>query len=146
MTTGSAPLGSLNHLAITVSDLAAATESFYAPLLDFLGYSRIEDSPAMSLWWSPEGLGVNLWQAKADRAGRPVERYAPGFHHVAFNADSRARVDACYHLLRREGIQVLDAPAAYGYLPGYYALFFADPDGLKFELVHIPPESLAQAG
>jgi predicted lactoylglutathione lyase len=26
---------------------------------------------------------------------------------------------------------------------GYYAVFFADPDGMKFELVHIPPEAFA---
>ena len=24
------------------------------------------------------------------------------------------------------------------YVPGYYAVFFTDPDGLKLELVHIP--------
>jgi catechol 2,3-dioxygenase-like lactoylglutathione lyase family enzyme len=23
-------------------------------------------------------------------------------------------------------------------VPGYYAVFFADPDGIKLELVHIP--------
>lgn len=33
---------------------------------------------------------------------------------------------------------MLDAPAEYGYEPGYYAVFFSDPDGLKLELVHVP--------
>jgi glyoxylase I family protein len=33
---------------------------------------------------------------------------------------------------------VLDAPREYPeYVPGYYAVFFADPDGIKLELVHI---------
>ena len=35
--------------------------------------------------------------------------------------------------------QVLDAPADYPkYGPGYYAVFFADPDGLKLEYVFKP--------
>ena len=34
---------------------------------------------------------------------------------------------------------ILDPPADYpAYGPGYYALFFADPDGLKLEFVHFP--------
>jgi hypothetical protein len=28
--------------------------------------------------------------------------------------------------------------AAYGYLPGYYAVFSTDRDGLTLELVHVP--------
>ncbi|HEY3946869.1 MAG TPA: hypothetical protein VGL78_16710 [Solirubrobacteraceae bacterium] len=26
----------------------------------------------------------------------------------------------------------------YGYAPGYYAVFFYDPDGVKLEVVHVP--------
>lgn len=34
---------------------------------------------------------------------------------------------------------ILDAPAEYPrYGAGYYAVFFADPDGLKLEYVHKP--------
>lgn len=138
-------LGSMNHLGITVSDLAAATDRFYAPVLGFLGYREVERSPEMSLWAAPPGFAVNLWQARPEHRHGKAERYAPGFHHFAFNADSRERVDRCHQLLRSAGIEVLDPPAVYDYLPGYYALFFADPDGLKFELVHIPPEALAAA-
>jgi hypothetical protein len=33
----------------------------------------------------------------------------------------------------------LDPPAEYPrYNPGYYAVFFIDPDGLKLEYVHAP--------
>ena len=138
-------LGSMNHLGITVSDLAGATERFYAPVLGFLGYRLVEDQPEMSLWLAPGGWSINLWQAREGLDGRRPERYAPGFHHFAFNAESREDIDRCYALLRREGIEVLDPPAEYDYVPGYYALFFADPDGLKYELVHIPPEALAPA-
>jgi predicted lactoylglutathione lyase len=36
------------------------------------------------------------------------------------------------------GGKVTDPPKEYDYLPGYYAVFFTDPDGLKLELVHVP--------
>jgi hypothetical protein len=36
------------------------------------------------------------------------------------------------------GADVLDPPQEYPYVPGYYAVFFRDPDGMKLEYVHIP--------
>jgi hypothetical protein len=48
-------------------------------------------------------------------------------------------VDQFHGFLRSERITVLDAPAEYPqYGKGYYAVFFADPDGLKLEVVHFP--------
>jgi glyoxylase I family protein len=36
---------------------------------------------------------------------------------------------------------ILDPPTEYpAYGAGYYAVFFADPDGLKLEFVHYPGE------
>ena len=131
--------GAMNHLALTLSDLKAAEAAFYGPLLEFLGYSKIEDEPEMTLWFSQSaGAAVNLFQATAALKDRPHERYAPGFHHFAFWAESRAQVDALHARLSEIGATILDPPAEYDYLPGYYAVFFADPDGLKFELVHMP--------
>ncbi len=40
---------------------------------------------------------------------------------------------------------ILDPPGEYDYTPGYYAVFFADPDGLKLEVVH-EPELRGRAG
>jgi len=64
---------------------------------------------------------------------------------VAFQAASRDDVDALHARLVERGVRVLDAPAEYPrYAPGYYAVFFSDPDGLKLELVHMPepPDTL----
>ena len=47
-----------------------------------------------------------------------------------------------YDVVRRIGAKVLDAPADYPQYNngrGYYAVFFADPDGLKLECVYTPP-------
>jgi hypothetical protein len=53
---------------------------------------------------------------------------ARGIHHV----------DALHERLRAMGVAILDAPAEYPYAPGYYALYFVDPDGLKLGYVHAP--------
>jgi len=135
-------LGTMNHLALTLRDLKASEVAFYAPVLEFLGYAKVEDSPETTLWFSNASFcSINHWQAKPDLAGVIHQRYAPGFHHFAFNADSRKEVDDLHKLLRKIGAAVIDAPAEYEYARGYYSVFFADPDGMKFELVHIPPEA-----
>lgn len=85
--------------------------------------------------------GIGLQLARPESRDRKHDRYAPGLHHMAFSAASRADVDATYEILQEMGAHVFDPPAEYGgeeYLPGYYAVFFADPDGLKLEVVHQP--------
>ena len=73
------------------------------------------------------------------RSSAPHDRYSAGLHHLAFTAPSRAAVDALHQRLLDLGVDVLDAPAEYPqYAPGYYAVFFADPDGMKLEYVFTP--------
>jgi glyoxylase I family protein len=131
--------GGINHLALTVSNLVESEARFYAPVLGFLGYEKVEDIPnGMTLWFNPAvGLALNLWQSEP--GSHPHRRAAPGYHHCAFGLDSRAEVDELFGLLQGRGIRVLDAPAEYPqYAPGYYAVYFEDDDGLKFEAVHMP--------
>ena len=129
----------MNHLGITVRDLKRSETDFYAPVLGFLGYEKVEDHGAFTVWYSGAArAAVNLWQAKPELAAREHDRYAPGLHHFAFWADGRDDVDRLHRVLNDNGIVVLDAPAEHPeYAPEYYAVFFADPDGLKFEFVHM---------
>ena len=91
---------------------------------------------------SPDAAGgifsIAPQAAKPESAASPHDRYMPGLHHLAFHADSRADVDAFYRFLQEIWATILDAPAEYDYTPRYYAVFFADPDGLKLEVVHEP--------
>src|SRR3546814_16207950 len=100
----------MNHLGITVSDLAASTVRFYAPLLGFLGYRLVEEQPEMSLWLADGGYSTTLWKAKEGLAGRRAERSAPGFPHFAFHADPRQKVAGGYALLIPAGIGVTTPP------------------------------------
>ncbi len=129
--------GALSHVAFTVRDLERSA-AFYDLVLGFLGYERWPAVEGQAKWKKPDAGIVLLYAAKPESRDAPHDRYAPGLHHYSFEADSRAEVDALYALLRDNGATILDAPAAYAYTADYYAVFFADPDGLKLELCHAP--------
>ena len=76
----------------------------------------------------------------ARRAGAPRRTISPRrvCNHLALNAVDRRQVDRVHEVLVALGADVLDAPAEYDYDPGYYAVFFRDPDGFKLEVVRLP--------
>jgi len=127
-------IGALHHIDLSVADLARST-AFYDRVLPLLGFRRSEDVPEGPIWAGAQ-LEFGLVAARSRAAH---DRTAPGLHHLAFAAPSRAAVDETHERLVALGVRILDAPAAYPqYAPGYYAVFFADPDGLKLELVFAP--------
>ena len=70
-----------------------------------------------------------------------MDRYRLGLHHVAFEAYSRSLVEDRANWLREIGAELESEPQEYTYTPGYYAVFFYDPDGLKLEIVHVPGQA-----
>jgi glyoxylase I family protein len=135
--------GSINHLDLTVSDLAVS-EPFYDSVLGYLGFDRLAPPPGTTFdrptWHARDPaqrlFGISLCQARP--GSRPHDRFTPGLHHLAFQAASREDVDGLHRFLLEQGVTILDPPADYPqYWPVYYAVFFADPDGLKLEFVHM---------
>jgi glyoxylase I family protein len=134
--------GALSHLDLTVADLNSSVE-FYDRVLGQLGYGRRDDLGAGAPCWcisdsSGGSFTIALKPARPESASVRHDRYAPGLHHLAFHADSREDVDRFHAFLLRIGATVLDPPAEYAYAPGYYAVFFTDPDGIKLEVVFEP--------
>lgn len=41
-------------------------------------------------------------------------------------------------MVAEQEMAIESGPEQYGYAPGYYAVFFYDPDGIKLEVVYIP--------
>ena len=131
--------GAVHHIDLTARDLARSA-AFYEEVLAFLGYRRSRGDDT-GVDWDLRDAGhlvcsVGLKPARSDR---DHDRYSAGLHHLAWHAASRDDVDRLHALLMRLGARLLDAPADYPeYGAGYYAVFFADPDGLKLEFVHWP--------
>jgi catechol 2,3-dioxygenase-like lactoylglutathione lyase family enzyme len=136
--TSAAPTtGGVHHVIVTVNDLPRS-RPFYGALMPRLGYPGVADYGTTVGWYGPGG---SFWvkQADARYVGETFCKDRVGLCEVAFRADSRAQVDALAADVGAFGGTVLDPPREYPeYVPGYYAVFFADPDGIKLELVHIP--------
>ena len=141
--------GAINHLDLTVADPRASL-AFYDMVLGYLDFRRVRLPNDAAIVWQSMAEGQDCFSIALQPAtdpGAEHNRYSPGLHHVAFHAESRGDVDGLYARLVESGATVLDPPAEYpDYAPGYYAVFFADPDGLKLELVHMPlaPKALAE--
>ncbi len=129
--------GALHHLDLTVSDMDRSTR-FYDRWLPMMGLRRIADCAEGPLWRGRQ-FEFGLQPARSDTTKRSHDRRTPGLHHLAFAANDRDAVLHLYEALRLGGVPILDPPAEYpDYAPGYFAVFFSDPDGVKLEYVHTP--------
>jgi glyoxylase I family protein len=136
---------SIDHLDLVVTSLERSLD-FYRGLLGPLGYvreSEIEGERGERVVYLGRAgaLGsIGLRERRSDSNAAPYDRYDVGLHHLAFVASSREVVDERAAWLREQGATIESGPEEYGYTPGYYAVFFYDPDGLKLELLHRPRE------
>ncbi|OYD55902.1 glyoxalase [Thauera propionica] len=116
----------IDHIQLVVRDLSAS-RTFYAAILDVLGIPMGGSSE--EYFWADE-LFVSTAESEAAQ-GRLTGR-----HHLAFQAQDRAMVDAFYRAALEHGGKDNGAPGERPYHPGYYAAFVLDPDGNNIEAVH----------
>ena len=136
--------GSISHISLAVSDLERST-AFYDRVFEFIGFKRVEVPEAtqqamktrLKAWVGP-GYSISIRPSKGGFAHRAHDRNAPGSNHMAFSAEDRSDVEKMHELLKQMGATILDAPAEYPYARGYFAVYFTDPDGLKFEFAYAP--------
>jgi len=129
--------GRIDHLIISVNNYERACR-FYDWLMPQVGYSAgAHDYGAMKGWMALVG---SFWVKKADArfAADTFHKDRVGLCEIAFSGESRAQIDELAKELEAYGGQILNPPREYDYVPGYYAVFFTDPDGIKLEVVHIP--------
>ena len=136
--------GLIHHIDLNVSDLQRS-RAFYDRILRQIGYNPVDYSapgePAGYDWIAPASSGVRLSIGLYPSANPAAahDRHAPGIPHLALHAGSREQVDRLYQTLVQMKAQILDPPKDYPkYEPGYYAVFFLDPDGIKLEYVFTP--------
>jgi catechol 2,3-dioxygenase-like lactoylglutathione lyase family enzyme len=118
----------IDHLAIRVSDFAASRD-FYGKLFPFLGFEILDEFENAIGWTNGK---TRFWISQSERGRNHHHRTGDvGFHHYAFELQSRAEVDELQDFVKGLGATIVD-PAG-EYYEDYYAVFFLDPDGLKLE-------------
>jgi catechol 2,3-dioxygenase-like lactoylglutathione lyase family enzyme len=115
----------IDHIQLVVRDLSAS-RTFYAAIFDVLKIPVAGSGD--DFFWADE-LFISTAQSK-DANGMLTGR-----HHLAFQAQDRATVDAFYSAAIAHGGKDNGGPGERAYHPGYYAAFVLDPDGNNIEAV-----------
>ena len=138
----------IDHIQITVKDIKTA-EPFYDKLLPILGFdinskvsAEIEEHNFYVVEYTHPLLAFAITSPRDIFKSDIVNRRKPGaLHHLAFKAESRAEVDRLFVEIKDIGAEIVKKPKLYPeYSPDYYALFFKDLDGIKYEIVCDEPE------
>jgi catechol 2,3-dioxygenase-like lactoylglutathione lyase family enzyme len=134
----------LDHIQITVKDMAVAVP-FYDRLLPILGFSPerrtsavIREHELHIVEYSHPRLAFAITSPRPAFQEQAVHRRRPGsLHHIAFRARSREDVDRLHREIEAIGAVIVAPPREYPeYTPaGYYAFFFKDLEGIKYEIV-----------
>lgn len=119
-----------DHIDLRVKNREAA-QRFYAQVLPAIGF-RVDKS----------GDQWGLFEAEGETAvaffGFTEESdHQPNGNRIAFWAESREAVDEVAEIVRKAGARNIEGPElCLDYSPGYYAVFFEDPDGNKLEVCY----------
>ena len=127
----------IDHIDLRVKNLDVAAK-FYAKFMPQLGFAHEKHEPA------PKGSSdPDFHTFYSAGGGKPAEffgltaekNHQPNDNRIAFWAETREKVDEIAKLVREAGGKNLEGPEVVAeYTPGYYALFFEDPDGNKLEI------------
>lgn len=137
----------IDHIQITVKDIKAA-ETFYDKLMPILGYDinnkisiPIPEHDLYVVEYLHPVMDFGICSPRQAFKDDTIHRRKPGaIHHIAFRAESREQVDELYMKIKEIGANIIEPPRIYTeHGPDYYALFFKDTDGIKFEIVYNKP-------
>jgi predicted enzyme related to lactoylglutathione lyase len=119
----------LDHIDLRVKDFKKAMK-FYGKLLPALGFTCDTSDEEWGTFYAVGG------DKTSEFFGFTVDpNHQSNGTRIAFWADTREEVDRIAKIAREAGARNLDGPELVpGYRPGYYALFFDDPEGNQLEI------------
>jgi catechol 2,3-dioxygenase-like lactoylglutathione lyase family enzyme len=116
----------IDHLQLVVRDLKASRD-FYTAVFEVLKVPI--GGSGDTYFWADE-----LFVSTAD--SEAAQGRLTGRHHLAFQAQDEAMVQAFHRAALAHGGTDNGAPGPRPYHPGYYAAFVLDPDGNNIEAVY----------
>lgn len=124
------------YITLGTNDLARARR-FYDAVMPTLGLIRRAEDPNEVGYGAAGDSRTRLWVTKP-YDGRPATNANGSM--PAFEAPSRAAVDAFYSAALANGGRDEGAPGLRPYGPNFYATYVRDPDGNKLSAVCERPE------
>jgi len=118
-----------DHIDMRVRGLANV-RPLLDPLLSAMGYSEFNIDDGSIGYHQPgeDGTRPFLWVIENTQ-------HAPGLSRIAFAAATRSDVDRLASIAQAAGARAFEAPhIASEYGPFYYAAFFEDAEGNKYEI------------
>ena len=119
-----------SHIDLRVNSLERALP-FYEQLLPALGFTRPFHGPVWKVFAGPGELPSAPYFGITEDAA-----HVPNANLVGFWAASREDVDRIARLVEANGGKINDGPRQFPISPTYYAVYFEDPSGNKYEYVH----------
>ncbi len=117
-----------DHIDLRVREMEPA-KRFYREVLPALGFTRQGDDGEWLSFYAPGEGKTPFFGLTEDPDHRP------NGNRISFWADTREEVDRVAEVVKRAGGKVLEGPElCVEYTPDYYAFFWEDPDGNKFEI------------
>jgi catechol 2,3-dioxygenase-like lactoylglutathione lyase family enzyme len=126
----SAPGGNpFGHIDLRVASMAEALP-LYEALLPALGFTQRYDSPSSKVFATTDPPPSTAYIGITESADHTANE-----NRIAFWAPDPAEVER----IAAAGARDVSGPKQMPYGPGYYAVYFADPGGNRFEVYHRPP-------
>ncbi|MFC4099805.1 VOC family protein [Paenibacillus xanthanilyticus] len=119
-----------SHIDLRVNRLALALP-FYEKLLPALGFTRTFHSADWRVFAGEGELPSAPYFAITEDAN-----HRPCANLIGFWATDREEVDRIAALVKEAGGKLNDGPRQFPISPTYYAVYFEDPCGNKYEVVH----------
>ena len=134
----------IDHIQITLKSFEIA-ESFYDKLMPILGFDinqkskgTVKEHEFDVIEYFHPLLIFAINSPREVFKKETIHRRKPGaIHHLAFKAESCDEVDSLYPLIKNVGADIVKPPQYYPqHGENYYALFFKDLEGIKYEIVY----------
>lgn len=119
-----------SHVDVTVTSFEGSLP-FYEKVFPTIGFTRTFHTDTWKVFAAegelPSAAYIAITQDPAHR---------PNNNLTAFWAHDRAEVDAFAKLVVESGGSIEDGPRQFPFGLNYYAVFFRDPSGNRFEFMH----------
>jgi catechol 2,3-dioxygenase-like lactoylglutathione lyase family enzyme len=122
-------MSGFGHLDLRVSSVDQALP-FYEALLTALGFTRRYHGAEWKVWGKTDPpLPATAYLGITESAD-----HAPNENRIAFWVAEPAEVDRIAAVVEEAGGSEISGPKPMPYGPDYYAVYFSDPSGNRFEV------------